>query len=198
MKKLELFWPIKRPFVIGQGFGECLPSVCEQYHQWGLLGHNGLDIPILHGAPVYASHDGIIAYAGADVNEGYGVVIRTTEAFLDTENQPKMWKTIYWHLLPDIPARVGQKVMIGDVIGYVDNTGFSKGDHLHFGLKPIAKGENDWTWSNTEQNNGYQGAVDPMPYMSTMTAYELRTTLQVLSEQIRLIGELISLWIKRK
>ena len=59
-------------------------------------------------------------------------------------------KTIYWHLIKEIPVKVGQKVQAGDVVGYADNTGFSTGDHLHFGLKPQEKGENDWTWVNIE------------------------------------------------
>lgn len=184
--------------MIGQGFGECFPSVCAQYKAWGLKAHNGLDLAAYHGKPIYAAHDGIVTYAGVDANEGYGVVIRTEEQMEDSSGQPQFWKTIYWHITSDIPVRVGQRVRIGDLIAYADNTGFSKGDHLHFGLKPIAKGENDWTWSNTEQNNGYLGAVDPMPYMSTMTAYQLRTTLTSLSEIVKRIAEVLSLWIRRK
>ena len=153
-----------------------------------------------HGDPVYAAHDGIITYAGLDSSGGWGVVIKTHEQFLvyDKYNKPYYWKTIYWHLLPNIPIKVGQKVLIGDIIGYADNTGFSKGDHLHFGLKPIEQGENEWTWDNAPQDNGYRGAIDPMPYMSVMSAYQVRSYLQNLSEIIKKLFELISIFKGRK
>lgn len=189
--KLKLFWPIKKS-IVSQGFGECHISVCDQYKEWGLAGHNGLDIVAYHGEPVYASHDGIITYAGVDSSEGWGIVIRTLDP-IEYRNNKSYFKTIYWHLLSNIPVRVGQQVRIGDIIGYADNTGFSKGDHLHFGLKPIAKGENEWTWDNIHQNNGYRGAIDPMPYMSNMSAFQLRTTLQLLSSKLNLL----TIWIDK-
>lgn len=74
-------------------------------------------------------------------------------------------KSISWHLKKDSLTVTGsQQVLKGDKIGEADNTGASTGSHLHFGLKPIAKGENDWTWYNTESSNLYNGAIDPLPY----------------------------------
>ena len=193
MKKLELFWPLKKSF-IGQGFGQNLSPL---YKEIGLAGHNGLDLPCPIGEPIYAAHDGIVTYAGTDGKEGYGIVIRTEERFYDLDNNLYFWKTIYWHLLPNIPVRVGQKVQIGDIIGYGDTTGYATGSHLHFGLKPIAQGENEWTWINTKQNNGYFGAIDPEPYLFVVTAYQLRTTLQVIAEQIKKISDILQLLLKR-
>jgi len=192
MKRLELFWPLKRPF-ISQGFGENLVPL---YKDIGMAGHNGLDLPCPVGEPVYASHDGIVSYAGVDSSEGYGVVIRTKEQFLDIDNKPHFWKTIYWHLLPRIPVSVGKEVMAGDIIGYGDTTGKATGSHLHYGLKPIAQGENEWSWTNINQNNGYFGAVDPQPYMSVMTAYTLRSSLQVIAETLKKISEILANFIK--
>ena len=191
MKKLELFWALRKP-IVNFPFG----YKHQIYTDMGMAGHNGLDLPCPIGEPIYASHDGLISFANIDGKSGYGVVIRTEEMFLDTAGTPQYFKTIYWHLLPNIPVRVGQKVMIGDIIGYGDTTGMATGPHLHFGLKPIAQGENEWTWYNIEQNNGYFGAIDPEPYMSTMTAFQLRTSLQTLSELIKKLSELLAVFIK--
>jgi murein DD-endopeptidase MepM/ murein hydrolase activator NlpD len=54
------------------------------------------------------------------------------------------WKATYMHLL-DISVQVDQIVNPGDVIGHVNNTGNSSGDHLHY------------------QINGPDGAIDPGP-----------------------------------
>lgn len=185
--KLKLYWPLKRPF-ISQGFGQ---NLIPLYKELGMAGHNGLDLPCPVGEPIYAAHDGIITYAGQDGKEGWGVVMRTLEPY-EYKNGNGYLKTIYWHLIPPIPVKVGQQVMIGDCIGFGDTTGIATGSHLHFGLKPIAQGENEWAWYNVEQNNGYYGAIDPEPYMQVLTAYHFRTHLQRIAEIVKTIGETIA------
>ena len=195
MKRLELFIPLQKPYFITQYFGE---NKIPIYKELGMLGHNGWDIVLPLGKPIYAAHDGVVVYAGQDGNEGIGVVVRTTEQYLDINNNPQLFKTIYWHLLPNIPVKMGQKVNIGDLIGYGDTTGFATGPHLHWGLKPVFQGENEWTWVNVEQNNGYYGAIDPMPYIQQMTAYEVRTILyQTIPEILKRVAEGIANLIKR-
>ena len=157
--KFLLEYPIQ-PFEVNQFFGNKNPI----YNGLGIIGHNGIDLMAIHGQNVYAAHDGEVSYVGVDNNEGYGVVIRTLEPF-DYKDGQAYFKTIYWHLIKEIPVRVGQKVKRGDLIGYADNTGLSTGDHLHFGLKPQGVGENDWSWWNLEQNNGYFGAINPIPFL---------------------------------
>src|SRR3990167_5183011 len=173
MNKLILYKPLHPNFHIFQGFGECSPDICEIYKNMGLKGHNGLDCNRLgtyvEGAYVRASHDGEVTYAGIDSSGGYGVVLKTLEEF-DYLGKLFYFKTIYWHLRKEIQVKVGQKVKVGDVLGYADNTGISKGSHLHFGLKPILLGENEWTWYNLEQDNGYFGAIDPASYLSNLSA----------------------------
>jgi murein DD-endopeptidase MepM/ murein hydrolase activator NlpD len=40
----------------------------------------------------------------------------------------------YAHLRAGIPARAGQAVRVGDVLGYSGNSGYSNGPHLHFAV----------------------------------------------------------------
>ena len=160
--KLSLFYPVKT-FYLTQGFG--LNGEYYRANGVNIAGHNGWDMRATRGQDVRATHDGEIVYAGVDGREGYGVVVRTLVPF-EYKDGEAYFKTIYWHLLSNIPVRVGTKVRAGDLIGYADNTGFSNTNHLHFGLKPQYKGENDWTWFNLEDGNGFFGNIDPQPYFN--------------------------------
>ena len=73
---------------------------------------------------------------------------------------------------------------MGDVLAESDNTGLSTGPHLHFGLKPVAKGEQSWIWFNVEQKNGYLGAIDPLPYFNGLYAYDAFTLRDILKQPI--------------
>lgn len=160
--KLKLYNPVKH-IMVTQEFGTLNPLYTGVTTNGR---HNGVDMVAFDGAPIYASHDGRVTFTGYDGSGGLGIVIRTNEKFEDIEGKPTYWKTIYWHLQKgSILVTGGQQVVRGQQIASADNTGLSTGSHLHFGLKPIAKGENDWIWYNVLQENGSMGAVDPMPYI---------------------------------
>lgn len=192
MKKFELYFPVK-PWFITQPFG-----VNGEYYRTNginIKGHNGLDLRASDAQSVRATHDGEVVYAGVDSKEGWGVVLRTTETF-GYNFEETYFKTIYWHLIKEIPVKVGQQIKAGDLIGYADNTGFSNFTHLHFGLKPQSKGENDWTWWNTEQDNGYGGAIDPMPYFNSYFAQDAQLVIGILSKIIELLKLSLTLFKK--
>lgn len=161
--KLQLLYPLK-DVVFTQQFGQNNLSL---YNQLGMLGHNGIDMRAPDGTLVLASHNGRVTYAGYDGSGGLTIVIRTEEQY-DYKDGQSFFKTIYCHLKKDtLLVTGGQTVKAGQVIAQADNTGASTGSHLHFGLKPIYKNEEDWTWFNADQNNGYFGAIDPQPYFVT-------------------------------
>lgn len=191
MEKLELFYPI-RPWFVSQKFGDCHPAVCDFYKNvLKMRGHNGLDVRASRGQKVYAAHDGVVTFAGEDGSAGYGVVIRTLDK-REYGIDGAYFKTIYWHLLANgISVRAGQNVKVGDVIGLADSTGVSSGDHLHFGLKPMKPGEQDWQWFNLEQTNGYMGAIDPFSYFNDVYADEAQTLLSRLSQLILLLQRMV-------
>lgn len=187
MSRFELFYPVK-PWVVTQGFG-LNPQI---YGQFGIKGHNGIDVVAYHGQPVYAAHDGMVVYAGMDGKEGVGVVLRTNEPVVYEGGTAHM-KSIYWHLINNIPVRVGQQVKAGDIIGYADNTGFSTGDHLHFAIKPQAMGENEWTWDNVEQNNGFNGAIDPVIYFNKFYAKDAQVVINTLKTIIAILKKFLGI-----
>lgn len=171
--KFQIAHPIE-PFVILQQFG--VNGDYYRAHGINIAGHSGIDLKASHGQPVYATHDGVALYQ-VDSGGGHGVVVITNDQY-DYMNGQAYFKTIYWHFCDPLKEpkfkspladKSGVPVKKGDLLGYADSTGFSTGDHLHFGLKPVGKGENLYTWGNLEQDNGYMGAIDPLPYFENQT-----------------------------
>lgn len=173
--KLELYFPTKELYIT-QRFGETALLPYYKANGVNFVGHNGMDFATKHGEPIRASHDGIAFYQ-VDKNQGHGVVLITDKKYEYGAGEC-LFKTIYWHLCdakeePNFASPVykndqkkGTPVKVGDIIGYADSTGLSTGDHLHFGLKPVQEGEPKNSYINIAQNNGYQGAIDPMPYFN--------------------------------
>lgn len=147
MQKNTLSIPLRHIFVT-QPFGA---NYVDFYSKLGLKGHNGIDFMVNPGVPCYASHDGMVTWAGIDGDGGISVTLW---------NRNGKFKTIYYHL-KDVVVNEGEHVTAGTIIGHCDNTGkYTTGDHLHFGLK-----ETDELGNTINYQNGYQGAIDPAPYM---------------------------------
>lgn len=133
-------YPFNGQFKLNQGFG----SNPQTYKQFGLAGHNGLDFGLPTGTPVVAAHSGKMT-TGFDAS-GYGNFIRITGGG---------YESIYAHL-QRFARPSGVNVSEGEVIGFSNNTGFSTGAHLHFGVRPVP--------ANT--SNGYGGYIDPLPLLT--------------------------------
>ena len=136
-------------------FGKRLDPVKSQNGVEKTVKHNGIDIAGNKPAdsyltPIYAAADGKIVYVTKDLWDAqtHGVGIRIEHA--------NGWMTIYHHLVWDeefvIPfsdtlnrgkdfglsnssSEQFLTVRAGDQIGYMDNTGYSTGSHLHFAMK---------------------------------------------------------------
>ncbi|UCD84192.1 MAG: M23 family metallopeptidase [Deltaproteobacteria bacterium] len=86
--------------------------------------HDGLDIATAIGTPIIAPADGIVTYVGTEgtygkmllINHGYGL------------------STCYGHC-SKIFVKPGQKVVRGEEIANVGNTGISTGPHLHYEVR---------------------------------------------------------------
>ena len=86
--------------------------------------HNGVDMAAPAGTPIYAAKSGKVTVTSYQAGgAGNYVSINHGDGF----------SSIYMHMTRYIVSR-GQYVNAGQVIGYVGNTGLSKGNHLHFGI----------------------------------------------------------------
>jgi murein DD-endopeptidase MepM/ murein hydrolase activator NlpD len=86
---------------------------------------DGIDIAAREGAPVLASEDGLVAYAGDGIR-GYGrlILLRHAEGYITT----------YGHNAA-LLVEVGERVARGQVIARVGSTGDASRSQLHFELR---------------------------------------------------------------
>lgn len=83
--------------------------------------HEGMDFSANIGTPIYATGNGTVTKAGWQ--SGYGRVVIIDHGY--------GYETLYAHM-NKIDVRRGQKVVRGEVIGEVGNSGKSTGPHLHY------------------------------------------------------------------
>jgi murein DD-endopeptidase MepM/ murein hydrolase activator NlpD len=90
-------------------------------HRW--QSHDGVDLAAPIGTPVHATAQGTVEFAGRQT--GYGKVIML--------KNPPPYSTVYAHLSRFAKGvREGMTVKRGQVIGYVGETGWATGPHLHY------------------------------------------------------------------
>ena len=87
--------------------------------------HTGMDFTAPVGTPIHATGNGVVEKVEFDsrglgnnifINHGYG------------------YESVYGHM-SKIVARPGQKILRGDLIGYVGRTGTATGPHLHYEVR---------------------------------------------------------------
>ncbi len=106
---------------VNSGFGQRYHPVTGQLHL-----HSGVDFKAAEGTPIYAAGDGVVKVA-AD-RSGYGNMVQLDHA--------RGYQTIYAHMSRFADnLKAGQRVLRGDLIGYVGNTGTATGAHLHYEIR---------------------------------------------------------------
>jgi murein DD-endopeptidase MepM/ murein hydrolase activator NlpD len=98
--------------------------------------HKGVDYAAPTGTPVRATGDARVAFAGTQ--NGYGNVIELQHR--------GAFSTLYAHLSRIAPqVKSGARVAQGDVIGYVGQTGWATGPHLHYEFRVSGEQRNPLT-----------------------------------------------------
>ena len=98
--------------------------------------HKGVDFAAPAGTPVRATGNAKVAFVGRQ--EGYGNVIE----LLHTGG----FSTLYAHLSQFGPqVRAGARIAQGEVIGYVGQTGWATGPHLHYEFRAGGEQRNPLT-----------------------------------------------------
>ena len=100
--------------------------------------HQGIDLPGVQGAPIYATNDGRVTHSG--YASGYGLLVRIDHG--------ESLETLYAHL-SGVAVNASSQIFRGALIGYLGSTGRSTGAHLHFEVRQFGR------------------AVDPLIYLAT-------------------------------
>lgn len=129
-QKVPLAIPVKSRFRYTSGFGT----------RWGRM-HSGTDFAGDHGAPIYATADGVVTHA--KWQSGYGRLVTIKHDF--------GFETRYAHM-SRIRVKKGQRVSRGDRIGDMGNTGRSTGTHLHYEVRVDGKAVNPMTYIKAARN----------------------------------------------
>ena len=125
--------------------------------------HKGVDFAAPMGTPVRASGDGKVVFAGRQ--NGYGNVVALQHG--------ASLSTLYAHLSRFAAAvRSGARVTQGEVIGYVGQTGWATGPHLHYEFRV-----------NNEQRNPLTVALpDALPVPASEKPAYLDRTAPLIAE----------------
>lgn len=133
--QITFLWPTDWK-VLTQAFG----NNPAYYGQFGLPGHEGLDMRAYTGSPIRAAWGGEVI--GNYNSSSYGWTIKTR-----AEIRGDTYEMIYAHMMERSKLEVGQVIEKGDFIGPADSTGNSTASHLHFTLKKYgakASGETEY------------------------------------------------------
>ncbi len=83
--------------------------------------HEGIDFAVASGTPIRSAADGIVSFAGWQKGYGKFVLVKHRD----------QKATAYAHL-SRIQVRKGQRVVLGELLGSVGQTGTATGPNLHF------------------------------------------------------------------
>ena len=107
-------WPVHGVLTSGFGWRNSPFGVGRDFHP-------GIDIAGPMGVPVVATAGGTVEAAGWDQGYGKSIRIRHGDGV----------ETLFGHL-DSVAVSPGERVVRGEVIGYLGNTGLSTGPHLHY------------------------------------------------------------------
>jgi hypothetical protein len=142
-------WPTEFR-VINQYFG----ANPQNYAQFGLPGHEGLDIKAPDGSRVFCVAPGTVASVRADpAGHNYGIHVKV--------NHAGQWQTTYAHLKQAV-VQPGQPVGAGALLGLANNTGNSFGSHLHLTLKKLDASYLNWPFN----------IHDPTPFILPLLGWQ--------------------------
>ncbi len=150
--------PFANGYIVTQVFG----ANPQNYQQFGLKGHEGIDLyPTGSDHSIYCIEDGIVAQdvdVTSDPQNKYGIYV----VVFNQASRRKWW---YCHMTRNY-VLAGQPVPRGAKLGEMGSTGNTTGPHLHLGVKNTDAGGNP-----RDTTNGYFGFIDPAPVMKQVESF---------------------------
>src|SRR3989344_4439836 len=160
---ISLAGPFSGEYPMTNDFGEEVedPLLRTLYQAAGLKGHDGVDYAIPEGTTIYAVDGGKVYFTG---DRPYGNTVMIEHG----------WGKSYYGHLSEFLVQPNQIISAGDKIGLSGSTGLSTGPHLHFGIK----------LNDNNQNNGYYGKINPLPYLNASSFVTNQETVQIITWEV--------------
>ena len=118
------------PIVCSLNFSCPLASYKYLTTLFGQDGHTGTDFAAPGGTPIHPIAEGVVI--AATWHDSYGNYVMVNHGADENGNT---YVSLYAHMQSPASVSVGQTVSKGDTLGYVGNTGYSFGNHLHLELR---------------------------------------------------------------
>jgi len=116
--------------------------------------HAGIDFASPKGTPIKAADSGKVIFAGPHGGYGNSVLI-----YHGPHPKTKQIISSFYAHQSRILVKKGDILRKGDVVGWVGDTGYATGPHLHFEVKVIVK--------NSSSRLKYVSTVNPINYIPT-------------------------------
>jgi murein DD-endopeptidase MepM/ murein hydrolase activator NlpD len=153
---------------ISQGYGNTVFAAVDKAYKGAI--HNGFDVGVGLGTPIYAIGNGTVYGKGRTPANGWGnwVMIKHDPVKIDSGQKDKDGNIIYTdmvfyslsaHMVSETHLAIGERVEPNTVIGFVGGTP-NWASHLHLSLLLSAS---KWTANGTGEYPG--NTVDPLNYM---------------------------------
>lgn len=157
MARLSLYFPVM-PHAVNRGWGVMDPL----YEAFGFSRHNGVDLALKDGQPLFAPFDCRVTKIGYEAG-GSGLYVcllsRSRHGFDD--GQAARVEITFMHL-SRVLAKVGTALSVGDLVALGGHSGATTGSHTHMAPKRVRMtllgGYRDL--DRNEANNTF----DPEPY----------------------------------
>lgn len=157
MGRLALYYPVM-PHVVNRRWGVPDPS----YEEFGFTLHNGVDLALSTGQPIYAPFDCRVTKVANEPN-GSGLYIcllsRGKHGFDD--GHTARVEITFMHL-SEVSVSVGTKLSVGDLVALGGHTGRASGSHTHMALKRVRM--NIVGGYRDSDTNEASNTFDPEPY----------------------------------
>lgn len=119
-------WPVDKPYIT-QYFGYTKFALNSGSYKNNM--HNGMDLGAPTGSKIYAPLTGVVRATG-NTDSVPGCYSWGKWALIDHANG---LSSMFAHM-SQIAVTAGQKINTSEIVGYIGNTGYSTGPHLHFTL----------------------------------------------------------------